>query len=297
MSSKGESFSNRVDMDIHDDDESVDSTSIHDLGEAFLKDFCKEASLSFFNQYDLISHQLNSYNDFIKNGIQRVFDSFDEIIVEPGYDPSKKGNAEWRYASIRFGKVTLIRPSFWGGSVNDKEYNMLPRHARLQNMTYSAKIKVNVTIEVYTQNLVRSEKFKTGKEQCLDKQIVTTESRDVFIGKLPVMVKSDLCWLKDERADCEFDHGGYFIIKGAEKTFIAQEQSCLKRLLITDNQGITVAYRSEVKRHRLIIRLSGISQLENIEGVEKVLSVYLCQQKSLSGFGFSPSGFLRTMKL
>ncbi|PRQ32071.1 putative DNA-directed RNA polymerase [Rosa chinensis] len=108
MSSKGESFSNWVDMDIDDDYESVDLTSIHNLGEAFLKDFCKEASVSFFNQYGLISHQINSYNDFIKNGIQRVFDSFDEIIVEPGYDPSKKGNAEWRYASIRFGKVTLI---------------------------------------------------------------------------------------------------------------------------------------------------------------------------------------------
>ncbi|PRQ32066.1 putative DNA-directed RNA polymerase [Rosa chinensis] len=148
----------------------------------------------------------------------------------------------------------------WGSAMNDREYYMLPRHAWLQNMTYSAKIK--------------SEKFKTGEEQCLDKQIVTTESRDVFIGKLPVMVKSDLCWLKDERADCEFDHGGYFIIKGAEKTFIAQEQTCLKRLLITSNQGLTVAYRSDVKQHRLIIRLSGISQLENIEGLEKVLSVY-----------------------
>lgn len=58
------------------------------------------------------------------------------------------------------------------------------------------------------------------------------------------------------------------------QTFIAQEQSCLKRLLITNSQGLTVAYRSEVKRHRLIIRLSGISKLENVEGVEKVLSVY-----------------------
>jgi len=32
------------------------------------------------------------------------------------------------------------------------------------------------------------------------------------------MVKSDLCWMSEaEKGDCEFDHGGYFLIKGAEK--------------------------------------------------------------------------------
>lgn len=32
------------------------------------------------------------------------------------------------------------------------------------------------------------------------------------------MVKSDLCWMQTvEKGDCDFDHGGYFLIKGAEK--------------------------------------------------------------------------------
>ena len=32
------------------------------------------------------------------------------------------------------------------------------------------------------------------------------------------MVGSDLCWMDGvEKDDCEVDHGGYFIIKGAEK--------------------------------------------------------------------------------
>ncbi|XP_015884035.3 DNA-directed RNA polymerases IV and V subunit 2 [Ziziphus jujuba] len=278
MSSKGEKVYNGVDMDFDDDedddDEFIEPTGIEDLGEDMredLKKFCKEASIQFFNEYGLISHQINSYNYFISNGIQRVFDSFGEMIVEPGYDPSKKGENGWRFASVRFGKVTLDKPTFWGGLGDGKELDMLPRHARLQNMTYASKIKVNTHIQVYSKKLVRSDKFKTGKEQYVDREIITDENRDILIGRIPVMVKSDLCWMKGvEKGDCDFDHGGYFLIKGAEKTFIAQEQICKKRLWISNNQPLQVAYQSELKRNRLIIRLASDAS----RGGEKVLTVY-----------------------
>lgn len=72
--------------------------------------------------------------------------------------------------------------------------------------------------QVFTKKLVRSDKFKTGKEQYLDKEILIEDKRDTIIGRIPVMVKSDLCWMKGaEKGDCDFDHGGYFLIKGAEK--------------------------------------------------------------------------------
>ena len=80
------------------------------------------------------------------------------------------------------------------------------------------KCYVCIIFQVYTQNLVRSDKFKTGKEQYLDKEVISEDDRDVLIGRIPVMVKSDLCWMNGvEKADCDFDHGGYFLIKGAEK--------------------------------------------------------------------------------
>jgi DNA-directed RNA polymerase II subunit RPB2 len=52
--------------------------------------------------------------------------------------------------------------------------------------------------------------------------------KKVFIGKLPVMVKSSLCALEQEGTgddECKFDGGGYFIIKGVEKVVVAQERS------------------------------------------------------------------------
>ena len=38
------------------DDEFLESTSIHDLGENFLKFFCKKVVVSFLNEFGLISH-------------------------------------------------------------------------------------------------------------------------------------------------------------------------------------------------------------------------------------------------
>ncbi|CAN0914540.1 DNA-directed RNA polymerases IV and V subunit 2 [Linum grandiflorum] len=243
-----------------------------DIGELNLKNLCKKAATQFFNEFGLISHQINSYNDFISNGLQRVFDSFGEVLVEPGYDPSKRGDGDWRYASIKFGEVSLVKPIFWAESDSvNSERKMLPRDARLQNMTYAAKIKVQVKFQVYTQKQIESDKAKTGADKILHKEILRDETTDVIIGSLPVMVKSDLCWMKTEdKADCDFDQGGYFVIKGAEKVFIAQEQICMKRLWIVSSPQWSVGYKSEAKRNRLIVKLSGSSK----PGEKKVLMVY-----------------------
>ncbi|XP_060204424.1 DNA-directed RNA polymerases IV and V subunit 2 [Lycium barbarum] len=263
-----------------DEDDDLDVVSIKELGESFLKTFCKKASTGFFEKYGLISHQINSYNDFINYGIQRVFASVGEIHVEPGYDPSKRGEGDWKHASIKFGKVSLERPKFWAGekfSVDGgKEYlDLWPRHALLQNMTYSARIMVETHVQVYTKKLVRSDKFKTGVERFVDKELEMEDKRDVLVGRIPVMVNSELCWMNGaDKPDCEFDHGGYFIVKGAEKTFIAQEQICLKRLWVYSNPTWMVGYRPGDKRKRIYIKLTETLKIEHIKGGEKALSVY-----------------------
>lgn len=286
-SSLSEKFSNGTSkMDIDDDDIYFDDSDsdgeaescLQELGKEFLKNFCKKTSTAFFEQYGLISHQINSYNDFIKHGIQQMFDSIGEIIVEPGYDPSKRGDGDWRYASLKFGKVTLEQPTFWTGEKfsadGGKEFlEMYPRHARLQNMTYSSRIKVETHLQVYSKNVARSDKFKTGVEQFVENKVLNDYHSDIIFGRLPVMVKSDLCWLKGvEKVDCEFDHGGYFIIKGAEKTFIAQEQTCLKRLWLSNDPLWTIAYRPVSKRKRVYMKL--VPKVEQFMGGEKFMTVY-----------------------
>ncbi|KAL0297337.1 UNVERIFIED_CONTAM: DNA-directed RNA polymerases IV and V subunit [Sesamum radiatum] len=217
-----------MDFDYSDSDDELDG-SLQDLDEGFLKSFCKKASTAFFDQYGLISHQINSYNDFVRNGIQKVFDSIGEIVIEPGYDPSKNQILDW--------------------------------------------IKVETHLEVFTESLSRSDKFKTGVDKFIEKTLLHEYHTDVNFGRLPVMVKSDLCWMSElEEKDCEFEQGGYFVIKGAEKTFIAQEQICLKRLWVAKSPTWTISYRPVSKRKRIFVKL--VPKVEHITGGEKILTVY-----------------------
>ncbi|KAG2400349.1 DNA-directed RNA polymerase IV and V subunit 2 [Vigna angularis] len=268
-----------MDIDGDSGDDDLDPTNAEILeefgGEDAFRYHCKKFSMLFFEEYGLISHQINSYNHYVNVGLQRTFDGFGDLVVTPGFDPSKKGdNEHYRYASIKFGKVKLDKPMVWGGELNNQELKMLPRHARLQRMTYASKMKILVKVQVYVPKKIRSDKFKTGKEEFLDKEILTEDESEIIIGKLPVMVKSDLCWMKGEKDDCEFDHGGYFLIKGAEKTFIAQEQLYLKRFWVINSPGWMIAYKSQMKRNRMVIKLVGNSRNEGGENGDMFLTVY-----------------------
>ena len=53
----------------------------------------------------------------------------------------------------------------------------------------------------------------------------------MFIGKVPIMLRSDYCSLHGhtdkeltELGECPYDEGGYFVINGSEKVLIAQER-------------------------------------------------------------------------
>ncbi|KAJ3677345.1 hypothetical protein LUZ60_003069 [Juncus effusus] len=231
-----------------------------------LEKLCKDAARAFFKEYGLISHQISSYNDFVEHGIQDLFDSLGEVNVEPGYDPSKKGESGWKYATVSFGKVKVEKPTFWTMIEGEpKLLQLKPKHARLQNMTYATPINVQTRIQVYTHE--RSDKAKTGSTSSstsgkdalfMNKKVLHDETTDVTIGMLPVMVGSVLCWKDDPRdkGDCLFDSGGYFLIKGMEKIFHAQEQRCLSRIWLTDKPSWSVSYITEFKRGRVYAKLA-----------------------------------------
>jgi DNA-directed RNA polymerase IV and V subunit 2 len=71
-----------MDIDLNDEEEDP-SEILNELGKDMVKYFCKRAFVMFFDQYGLISHQINSYNQFITSGLQSAFDSFGDLTVMP----------------------------------------------------------------------------------------------------------------------------------------------------------------------------------------------------------------------
>ncbi|GAB2212267.1 hypothetical protein Droror1_Dr00025619 [Drosera rotundifolia] len=118
---------------------------------------------------------------------------------------------------ISFGQIYLSKPMMIES--DGETATLFPKAARLRNLTYSAPLYVDVTKKV-------TRKGHNGEE--------VSESQDfkkVFIGKVPIMLRSSYCTLfqnseKDltELGECPYDQGGYFIINGSEKVLIAQEK-------------------------------------------------------------------------
>ena len=98
--------------------------------------------------------------------------------------------------------------------------NMLPAEARQRDLTYDSPIFVNIT-----------ETFLEEKETIVHKRII--------IGRIPIMLLSSKCNLsqlsKTERIkarECEYDHGGYFLIKGKERVLIGQIRGIYNQCMV-----------------------------------------------------------------
>ncbi len=183
------------------------------------------------NPNNLVAHHLDSYNEFFKNGIQRVFHENNPIRFierEQEGEAANKRNECLLYLGGKDGKsVYFGKPIIYDD--NNAHY-MFPNDARLRNMTYGITIHYDVDVEfIYYVGDERKE-----HSMKLDK---------IYLGRFPIMLQSDLCILKSlskevrfNMGECRNDYGGYFIIDGKEKVIISQEKFADNMLYIRKNK-------------------------------------------------------------
>ena len=116
----------------------------------------------------------------------------------------------------------LIYDKDVNGNIKYKKY-LYPNEARLRNMTYSFTLYVDILIEFVI--LIKEE----GKDY-YEKNISSEWVKNIYFGKYPIMLHSDLCILKNlnetarfNLCECKNDYGGYFLIDGKEKVLVTQE--------------------------------------------------------------------------
>jgi DNA-directed RNA polymerase II subunit RPB2 len=173
----------------------------------------------------LVRHQLESYNNFTGHQIIKTVEMFNPINIasEQDYDPTTKKNS--LEIIVTFENFKIYRPQIHEN--NGAIKLMFPQEARLRNFTYASAMTVDINIKYMV---------RTGKELDIVQTFYKTLS-DIHIGKLPIMLKSNLCVLNQykhfsnaQTGECAFDAGGYFIINGSEKTVLGQERAAENRV-------------------------------------------------------------------
>ena len=164
----------------------------------------------------LIKHQIDSYNKFINTTLPQIISGFNPIKINTN---TKNNDADSNIQKIY---INVLQPSLTKPMYqlpDGTQTIMTPHIARMNNLTYSSSLFINVHIIIEIIN-------EEGQLQKLDKYV-----NNVYIGKIPIMVRSNSCVLyqipgigDSNNQECRYDFGGYFIVNGNEKVLIMQDR-------------------------------------------------------------------------
>jgi len=180
----------------------------------------------------LVRHQIESYNHFVNYQILRTIQMFNPVTIRSENDFVIEKDKYFLEVFISFTNFKLYPPQIHEN--NGATKIMLPQEAKLRNFTYASTMTVDVNIKYVIRNTENMDVPKTI-EKTLPK---------INIGKLPIMLKSSICVLKQNghinplyTGECSMDCGGYFIIKGSEKTVLGQERAAENRVYCFDGKN------------------------------------------------------------
>ena len=178
---------------------------------------------SYFKNHhlkQLVKHQLESYNYFISTQIENTIEMFNPIRICSEHDYIKSHNLYRLEIYIKFENFNIHRPQIYEN--NGATKILFPQEARLRNFTYASAMNVDLNIKYIIRN---------GEDY---KNVLTYTKllKNIHIGKMPIMLKSNICILNqynhfdsNKTGECKMDPGGYFIINGSEKTCLGQERA------------------------------------------------------------------------
>lgn len=184
------------------------------------RDFPWKLVRAYVDELGIVRQHLDSFNNFLERGLQEIVDEFGGVKIEAAD------------VEVKFGKIEVGTPVF--KEADGSETRVTPMMARLRNITYAAPLYLNMTLYV------------EGEER---------RSSRVFIGMLPIMVRSSKCVLSNLKSEEELvklgedpnDPGGYFIVNGSERVIVMQEDLSVNRVLVDyGGSGSAVTHTAKV---------------------------------------------------
>ncbi|KAI0735010.1 DNA-dependent RNA polymerase II second largest subunit [Earliella scabrosa] len=220
--------------------------------EEITQEDCWTVISSFFDQKGLVRQQLDSFDEFVQNTMQELVDENADLILDQADQHTGHESDVTRRYEIKFGQIYLSRPTVTeaDGSV----VPVFPQEARLRNLTYSAPLY----IEMKKRVLVGREDPDSATGDMLwetEQDDTPEDARKVWIGKVPIMLRSTYCILHElgdqelfDLNECPYDSGGYFIINGSEKVLIAQERMATNHVYVfAKAQPSPISFLAEIR--------------------------------------------------
>ena len=202
---------------------------------------------SYFNGQHLarmVRHQVESYNDFVNFQIKKTINMFNSVKIHSVRDYDMKNRNFTLEIEVDFDNFHIYRPQTFENNGSTKV--MFPQEARTRNFTYASAMTVDMNIKYIR---------RTG-DKLTDVQTNHKKFSNIHIGKIPIMINSNICVLKqythvnnDTTGECRFDAGGYFIINGSEKTVLAQERAAENKVYCfnTSKKNTKWSWTAEIK--------------------------------------------------
>ena len=193
----------------------------HHLSENYLWNLTKD----YFDKYGLMTHQIETFNNFIDHGISSSLEEVDITIDQK----------DLKYKAI-FKNAYVPNPSII--DEDRKNRKLFPSEARNRDLNYDSPIYVDID-EIFDES---------GK-------IETINHTRIPIARTPIMLRSNKCNLsfcddkeKIKNGECENDTGGYFIIKGKERVIVGQLRGVYNQpIIMSQKPGEKYKYVCDVR--------------------------------------------------
>lgn len=190
------------------------------------------------HEYPFTRHHIESFRQFLKHNVPLTIKSYNPIVMVK-YKEGESDNEEFKVELFIGGydgdRIRVDRPTT---QLPDGSPILLtPSDSRMRDATYRMNLLADVIVRYTIEGKKHEKVFK-----------------DVLLGKLPIMLHSDSCILHAQSApviralgECEYDHGGYFIMDGKEKVIISSEQMSANRLFVepTPNDD-EISYKARI---------------------------------------------------
>jgi DNA-directed RNA polymerase beta subunit len=180
----------------------------------------------YFKKEGFVRHQIDTFDDYITTGIDRVIQESDIVLEQK----------DLKYRAS-FKDVYIPPPLII--EEDRKVRKLFPLEARQRDLNYDSPIFVDIT--------------ETFEYEGQEPEIITHNR--VIIGRTPIMLGSIKCNLKNlqpnekiQNGECEFDGGGYFLIRGKERVLVGQLRGIYNQpIVLTQKAGEKYKHICEVR--------------------------------------------------